>query len=70
MRVIEIVADTGHLDTLIGIAEQHQVADYWYGAVGVGGRQVLHMLVEDVSRQAVTLAVLLAIILFRQVIDT
>ena len=53
MRVIEIVADASHLDTLVGIAEQHEVSDYWYGEVAGDGRQVLRMLVDDASRQAV-----------------
>jgi uncharacterized hydrophobic protein (TIGR00341 family) len=46
MRVIEIIADASNLDTLTGIAEQHHVAEFWYG-------DVLRMLVDDASRQAV-----------------
>lgn len=53
MRVIEIIADAGHLDTLAGIAEQHGVTDFWYGAEGADGRHVLRMLVDDQSRQGV-----------------
>jgi uncharacterized hydrophobic protein (TIGR00341 family) len=53
MRVIEIVADASHLDTLAGIAEQHEVSDFWYGEVGEDGRRVLRMLVDDSSRQTV-----------------
>jgi len=53
MRVIEIVADASHLDTLVGIAEQHEVVDFWYGDVAEDRRQVLRMLVDDGSRQAV-----------------
>jgi len=53
MRVIEIVADASHLDTLTGIAEQHAVPDFWYGDTHEDGRRVLHMLVDDASRQAV-----------------
>ena len=53
MRVIEIVADASHLDTLAGIAEQHEVSDYWYGDVAGDGRRVLRMLVDDATRQAV-----------------
>jgi len=58
MRVIEIIADAGHLDTLIGIAEQHQVTDFWYGADGEDGRRVLRMLVSDGTRQGVIDALL------------
>lgn len=53
MRVIEIVADTSHFDTLAGIAAQHAVADFWCGDVGGDGRQAVRMLVDDASRQAV-----------------
>jgi uncharacterized hydrophobic protein (TIGR00341 family) len=53
MRVIEIIADASNLDTLTGIAEQHQVAEFWYGDVLEDGRRVLRMLVDDASRQAV-----------------
>ena len=53
MRIIEIIADTGHHDTLTGIAEQYEVTDVWCGIPGADGRQVLRMLVDDDSRQAV-----------------
>jgi len=58
MRLIEIVADTGHLDTLNGIAEQHQVTDFWHGTEGEDGRIALRMLVDDDIRQAVIDAIL------------
>ena len=53
MRIIEIVADAGHHDTLTGIAEQYEVTDVWCGLPGVDARLVLRMLVDDESRQAV-----------------
>lgn len=53
MRVIEIIADAAHMDTLTGIAEQHSVTDFWYGAEGADGRRVLRMLVDDETRQPV-----------------
>lgn len=53
MRVIEIIADAAHLDTLSGIAEQHAVPDFWFGDVFEDGRRAFHMLVDDASRQAV-----------------
>lgn len=53
MRIIEIIADAGHHDTLAGIAEQHNVTDIWCGVSGIDGRQVLRMLVDDDSRQGV-----------------
>jgi uncharacterized hydrophobic protein (TIGR00341 family) len=53
MRLIEIIADASHLDTLSGIAEQHAVPDFWCGDVVEDGRRAFHMLVDDASRQAV-----------------
>jgi uncharacterized hydrophobic protein (TIGR00341 family) len=53
MRIIEVIADPGHLDTLTSIAEQHKVADAWFNTPGEGERGVLRMLVSDDSRQAV-----------------
>ncbi len=58
MRLIEIVADGGHLSTLAGIAEQHQVTDYWHGPEGEDGRIALRMLVDDGNRQHVIDALL------------
>ena len=53
MRLIEVVADGGHLPTLTGIAEQHQVTDFWHGPAGEDGRIALRMLVDDGIRQLV-----------------
>ena len=53
MRVIQVVADSSHLDTLSGIAEQHAVADYWYGEAFEDGRRAFHLLVDDTARQSV-----------------
>jgi len=53
MRLIEIVADEGHTDTLVGLAEQHGVTDIWWGAPGEDGRRACRMLVPDEARQSV-----------------
>ncbi len=53
MKIIEIIADAGHLDTLKGIAEQHEIDDWWQVDAGEGGRAVLRMLVSDARRQTV-----------------
>ncbi len=53
MRIIEVVADAGHLDTLASIAEQYHVVDFWACPSGDDGRVVLHMLVDDTARQQV-----------------
>ena len=53
MRLIEIVADAGHTDTLSGIADQHEITDYWCGAPADDGRRSFRMLVNDHARQPV-----------------
>ena len=53
MRLIEIVADAGHTDTLSGIADQHEITDYWWGAPADDGRRSFRMLVNDAARQPV-----------------
>ncbi len=53
MRLIEIVADAGHTDTLSGIADQHEITDYWWGAPSDDGRRSFRMLVNDHVRQPV-----------------
>jgi len=53
MRLIEIIADAGHSDTLRGLADQHEVTDYWWGKAAEDGRLAFHMLVADENRQAV-----------------
>jgi len=53
MRLLEIVADAGHTDTLRGIADQHEVTDYWWASGAEDERRAFHMLVTDDKRQAV-----------------
>jgi uncharacterized hydrophobic protein (TIGR00341 family) len=53
MRLIEVVADAGHTDTLVGLAEQQGAADLWWGASAEDGRRTFRLLVADESRQAV-----------------
>jgi uncharacterized hydrophobic protein (TIGR00341 family) len=57
MRLIEIIADAGHSDTLAGVADQHEVTDYWWGAPAEDGRRAFRMLVRDEVRQPVMDAV-------------
>ena len=42
MRLIEIVADAGHTDTLAGIADQHEITDYWWGATADDERRSVY----------------------------
>jgi uncharacterized hydrophobic protein (TIGR00341 family) len=53
MRLIEIIADAGHTDTLSGLADQHEITDYWWGGESGDGRRAFRMLVDDSVRQSV-----------------
>ena len=53
MKLIEVVADAGHLDTLTGLAEQYGVLDYWYSQTVEDQRRSMRMLVDDARRQTV-----------------
>ena len=53
MKLIEIVADAGHLDTLTGLAEQYGVLDCWYSQTAEDQRRSVRMLVDDNKRQTV-----------------
>lgn len=54
MKIIEVVADNGHQDTIRGIAEQHGALDCWSGPVDpVDGRCAMRLLVDAGQRQAV-----------------
>ncbi len=57
MRLIEIIADEGNTATLAGIADQHEITDYWWGAPADDGRRSFRMLVSDDIRQTVIDAV-------------
>jgi uncharacterized hydrophobic protein (TIGR00341 family) len=62
MKLIEVIADSGHLDTLSGLAEQHKLLDHWHTQTDEGERTSFRMLVDDETRQPVldTLQSLLA----------
>ncbi|MEA1889809.1 MAG: TIGR00341 family protein [Pseudomonadota bacterium] len=53
MKLIEVIADSGHLDTLAGLAEQHELLDFWYVPADDGQRQSFRMLVNDETRQPI-----------------
>ena len=53
MKLIEVIADTGHLDTLAGLAEQHKLLDHWYTKTDDGDRTSFRMLVDDETRQPI-----------------
>lgn len=53
MKIIEIIADAGHRDTIRGLAEQFEVSDIWCGPVNEDGRIPVKLLLDDDNRQAV-----------------
>ncbi|GMQ89272.1 MAG: TIGR00341 family protein [Gammaproteobacteria bacterium] len=53
MRLIEVIADAGHLDTLTGLAEQYGALDCWYSQTVEDQRRSVRMLVDDSKRQTV-----------------
>lgn len=53
MKIIEVIADAGHHDTILGIAEQQQVEDIWFSPTNEDGRLAAHLLVQPEHRQNV-----------------
>jgi len=53
MRVIEVITDHGHVDTLRGIAAQQEVVDVWVGHNDEDGRCSTRLLVQPENQQAV-----------------
>lgn len=53
MKIIEIIAEAGYLDTLKSIAQQNQIDDIWFSAENEEGRISTRMLVAPSSRQVV-----------------
>jgi uncharacterized hydrophobic protein (TIGR00341 family) len=53
VKIIEVIADKGHADTLNGIAEQHGVEDVWWCEEDPSGRRSVRLLVGPDKRQSV-----------------
>lgn len=53
MKMIEVIADAGHYDTIQGIADHHGVVDVWWGPQQDDGRRAARMLVRPEERQSV-----------------
>jgi len=53
MKIIEVIADDSHHDTIVGIAEQQQVEDIWFTQKNEDGRIVTRLLVSPEKRQKV-----------------
>ena len=52
MKLIEVNADAGHVDTVAGIAHSNEAADFRLGFKGEDGRQIMRILVGDDRAQA------------------
>ena len=53
MKIIEVIADSAHHDTILAIAEQQQVEDIWFGPNNEDGRVAARLLVQPENRQKV-----------------
>lgn len=53
MKIIEVIADSGHTDTITGIAEQQEIRDLWLGQKNPDGRLAIRMLVNEEKVQSV-----------------
>ena len=53
MKIIEVIADSGHVDTITSIAEQHDCEDVWTSPASEDGRQIVRMVVFPEHRQDV-----------------
>jgi len=53
MRIVEVITDAAHGDTLVGLAEQYGATDRWWGLENEDGRRSFSMLVDDDVRQEV-----------------
>ena len=53
MRVIEVITDQGHVDTIRSLADQHEIVDIWVGTNDEDGRCSTRMLVTPKNQQAI-----------------
>jgi uncharacterized hydrophobic protein (TIGR00341 family) len=51
MKIIEVIADAGHHDTILAIAAQQQVEDFWSNVSHEDGRVITRFLVRPEGRQ-------------------
>ena len=51
MRIVEVITDAAHTDTLAGMAEQYGATDFWWSVENEDGRRSFRMLVDDEARQ-------------------
>jgi len=53
MRIIEIITDCGHVDTLKGLAEQHETLDFWTTVCEHTQRCTVKLLVKPENQQKI-----------------
>lgn len=53
MRIIEVITDAGHVDTLRGIAAQQEIIDVWVGHIDEDGRCSTRLLVPPEKQQVI-----------------
>lgn len=53
MRIVEVITNSAHTDSLAGIAEHFQATDFWWSVENDDGRRSFRFLVADDSRQGV-----------------
>jgi len=53
MRIIEVITDCGHVDTLQGLAEQHTLLDFWSIPCAQQGRCNIRLLVRPENQQKI-----------------
>jgi uncharacterized hydrophobic protein (TIGR00341 family) len=46
MKTVEVITDKGHMDTIVGLAEQYDAVDCWLGSEGEDGRQSIRLLIK------------------------
>ncbi len=53
MKSIEIITDAGHVDTIISIAQQYEVMDYWHYKTADDERHAIKMIVSNEGIQSI-----------------
>jgi uncharacterized hydrophobic protein (TIGR00341 family) len=53
MRIVEVITDAAHTDSLTAIAEHFDATDFWWGVENEDGRRSFRFLLSDDSRQGV-----------------
>jgi len=53
VKVIEIITDAGHVDTVKSMAAQYELLDFWHSATDEDGRVSMRVLVQPDQRQRV-----------------